>query len=64
VAVGIGAGVAAVLGLPLSGALLGILLTSSAGPGSAPLVIVGVIVAYLVKLRLEARWPLAAEPAR
>jgi H+/Cl- antiporter ClcA len=56
VAVGIGAGVAAVLGLPLSGALLGILLTSAAGPGSAPLVIVGVIVAYLVKLALEARW--------
>jgi H+/Cl- antiporter ClcA len=56
VAVGIGAGVAAVLGLPLSGALLGILLTSSAGPGSAPLVIVGVIVAYLIKLALEARW--------
>jgi chloride channel protein, CIC family len=56
VAVGIGAGVAAVLGLPLSGALLGILLTSSAGPGSAPLVIVGVIVAYMIKLALEARW--------
>jgi H+/Cl- antiporter ClcA len=56
VAVGIGAGVAAVLGLPLSGALLGILLTSSGGPGAAPLVIVGVIVAYLVKLALEARW--------
>jgi chloride channel protein, CIC family len=56
VAVGIGAGVASVLGLPLSGALLGILLTSSAGPGSAPLVIVGVVVAYLVKLAIERRW--------
>lgn len=56
VAVGIGAGVASVLGLPLSAALLGILLTSSAGPGSAPLVIVGVIVAYLIKLAAEARW--------
>ena len=56
VAVGIGAGVVSVLGLPLSGALLGILLTSSAGPGSAPLVIVGAVVAYLVKLNLDARW--------
>lgn len=56
VAVGIGAGVVSVLGLPLSGALLGILLTSAAGPGAAPLVIVGVIVAYLVKLAVEARW--------
>jgi H+/Cl- antiporter ClcA len=56
VAVGIGAGVVAVLGLPLSGALLGILLTSSAGPGAAPLVIVGAIVAYLVKLAVEGRW--------
>ena len=63
VAVGVGAGVAAVLGLPLTGALLGIILTSPAAPGAGPLVIVGVIVAYLVKLRLEARWPLAAEPA-
>lgn len=62
VAVGIGAGVAAVLGLPLSGALLGILLTSAAGPGSAPLVIVGVIVAYLVKLALEAHWQLPPTP--
>ncbi len=60
VAVGIGVGVVSVLGLPLSAALLGILLTSSAGPGSAPLVIIGVIVAYLIKLALEARW---ARPA-
>lgn len=60
VAVGIGAGVVSVLGLPLSGALLGILLTSSAGPGAAPLVIVGVVVAYLVKLAIEARWQAAA----
>ena len=56
VAVGIGAGVVSVLGLPLSAALLGILLTSAAGPGSAPLVIVGVVVAYLVKLAVEGRW--------
>lgn len=56
VAVGLGAGVVAVLGLPLAGAVLGILLTASAGPGVGPLVIVGVIVAYLTKLSLEARW--------
>jgi hypothetical protein len=53
-----------VLGLPLTGALLGIILTSPGAPGAGPLVIVGVIVAYLVKLRLEARWPLEASPAR
>ena len=63
VAVGIGAGVVAVLGLPLSGAVLGILLTASAGPGVAPLVIVGVIVAYLVKLNLEARWGADTAPS-
>jgi len=63
VAVGVGAGVAAVLGLPLSAAVLGIILTSQAGPGAAPLVIVGVIVSYLVKLRLEAHWAPRADPA-
>lgn len=52
VAVGIGAAVVAVLGLPLSAAVLGIALTASAGPGVDPLVIVGVIVAYLVRLAL------------
>jgi chloride channel protein, CIC family len=57
VAVGIGAGVVAVLGLPLAGAVLGILLTSASGPGSAQLIIVGLVVAFLTKLALEARWP-------
>jgi H+/Cl- antiporter ClcA len=55
VAVGMGAAVTSVLRLPLSGAVLGILLTSSAGPGAAPLVIVGVVVAYLTSLVLDAR---------
>jgi hypothetical protein len=50
----IGAGVVSVLGLPLSGALHPPHLIRRAG--SAPLVIVGVVVAYLVKLAVEARW--------
>ena len=57
VAVGIGASVAAVLELPLAGAVLGVIFTASAGPGVAPLIIVGVVVAYLTKLALSARWP-------
>ena len=53
VAVGIGAGVAAVLKLPLSAIVLALLLTAQSGAGAAPLVIVGVITAYLVSLGLE-----------
>ena len=49
--------VAAVLELPLAGAVLGVIFTASAGPGVAPLIIVGVVVAYLTKLALSARWP-------
>ena len=52
VAVGLGAAVVSVLGLPLSGAVLGIVLTASAGPDVAPLVITGVVVAYLVRVAL------------
>jgi H+/Cl- antiporter ClcA len=47
VAVGIGAAVASVLRLPLTAVVLAILLTSNSGPGAAPLVIVGVVVAYV-----------------
>jgi H+/Cl- antiporter ClcA len=61
VAVGMGAGVAAVLRLPLSAAVLGIVLTFPAGPGASPLIIVGVVVAYLATLALSARF--AEEPA-
>ncbi len=60
VAVGIGAAVVSVLGLPLSGAVLGIVLTASAGPAVAPLVITGVVVAYLVRIALTP--PKAADP--
>jgi H+/Cl- antiporter ClcA len=52
VAVGIAASVAAVLRLPLSAVVLAVLLTSSGGPGAAPLIIVGVVVAYLTTLAL------------
>jgi H+/Cl- antiporter ClcA len=59
VAVGLGAGVAAVLRLPLSGVVLAVLLTAPSGAGSAPLVIVGVVAAYLTTLAL----PQPANPA-
>jgi H+/Cl- antiporter ClcA len=55
VAVGIGAAVAAVLELPLAGAVLAVLLTLETGPGAGPLIIVGVIVAYLTTRVLSAR---------
>jgi H+/Cl- antiporter ClcA len=48
VAVGIGAAVVAVLRLPLSSIVLALLLTSHGGLAISPLVIVGVVVAYLV----------------
>ena len=50
VSVCIGAAVTAVLWLPLSGVVLAALLTSSAGLGTTPLIILGVVVAYLVAL--------------
>lgn len=61
VAVGMGAATAAVLRLPLSAVVIASLLTSKAGLGAEPLVIVGVVVAYILTLRLSA--PQAAEPA-
>jgi H+/Cl- antiporter ClcA len=48
VAVGLGASVAVTLRLPLASVLLAVILTASSGAGSTPLVIVGVVVAYLV----------------
>jgi H+/Cl- antiporter ClcA len=47
VAVGIGAAVASVLRLPLSAVVLAALLTANTGAGALPLVIVGVVVAYV-----------------
>jgi H+/Cl- antiporter ClcA len=52
VAVGMGAAVVAVLRLPLSAVVLALLLTSKAGLGTSPLIIVGVVVAYLTALAL------------
>jgi len=54
VAVGMGAGVASVLKLPLSAALLAIILSAKSGAGAAPLIIVGVVVAFLATKALEA----------
>jgi H+/Cl- antiporter ClcA len=50
VAVGIGAAIAAVLRLPLSAVVLATLLTIKAGTGDEPLIIVGVVVAYLISV--------------
>ncbi len=48
VAVALGAATVAVLRLPLSAVVLATLLTSGAGLGASPLIILGVVVAYLV----------------
>jgi hypothetical protein len=53
VAVGFGAAVVAVLQLPLSAVILALLLTAESGPGAAPLVIVGVVTAYLTTVALN-----------
>jgi hypothetical protein len=55
IAVGLGAAVASVLRLPLSAAALAVFLTIGAGPGASPLIIVGVVIAYLTTLALSAR---------
>jgi H+/Cl- antiporter ClcA len=52
VGIGIGAATAAVLRLPLSGIVLGTLLTVQAGTGDEPLIIVGVVAAYLTTIAL------------
>jgi len=57
VAVGMGAAVVAVLRLPLSAVVLATLLTTHAGTGVEPLIIVGVVVAYVVTLLLSWRRP-------
>ncbi len=48
------AAIAAVLRLPLAAIVLATLLTANAGTGDESLIIVGVVVAYLVTLRLSA----------
>jgi H+/Cl- antiporter ClcA len=53
IAVGMGAAMVSVLRLPLASVVLATLLTFKAGPGATPLVIVGVVVAFLVTLGLS-----------
>jgi H+/Cl- antiporter ClcA len=53
VAVGIGAATTAALRLPLAGVVLATLLTQKAGLGSGPLIIVGVVVAYVTTQLLD-----------
>ena len=57
VAVGIGAGTVAVLRLPLSAVVLATVLTGQSGIGAGPLIIVGVVVAYLVANALDPKAP-------
>ncbi len=52
VPVGMGVAIVAVLRLPLSAVVLATLLTSHAGPKAEPLIILGVIVAYVVTLAM------------
>jgi H+/Cl- antiporter ClcA len=60
VAVGMGAGVASVLRLPLTAVVTALVLTAHSGVGAEPLVIVGVVVAYVVTLLLSRH---ASDPA-
>jgi H+/Cl- antiporter ClcA len=57
VAVGLGAAVVAVLRIPLSAVVLAALLTTQTGLGASPLIIVGVVVAYIVTDALSPRAP-------
>ena len=60
--VGMGAMIAAVLRLPLSAIVIASVLCASAGAGAAPLVILGVVVAYLATLALEGRLGTSTDP--
>ncbi|HEX5820169.1 MAG TPA: chloride channel protein [Solirubrobacterales bacterium] len=55
VAVGLGAAVVSVLRLPLSAVVLATVFTVHTGLGSGPLIIVGVVVAYMTVQALDAR---------
>jgi chloride channel protein, CIC family len=55
VAVGLGAGTVAVLRLPLSAVVLATVLTGQSGLGAGPLIIVGVVVAYLIANLIDPR---------
>jgi chloride channel protein, CIC family len=53
VAVGLGAAMVSVLKLPLSSVAVATLLTANAGAGDEPLIILGVVIAYLLTLLLS-----------
>ena len=55
VAVGLGASVVAVLRLPLSAIVLATVLTTGSGLGSEPLIILGVVVAYMAVVAIDPR---------
>jgi H+/Cl- antiporter ClcA len=63
VAVGMGAATVAVLRLPLSAVVIATLLTTKAGGGVEPLIIVGVVVSYVVTLAMSRRADGASELA-
>ncbi len=63
VAVGMGVMVVSFLKLPLSAVVIATVLTASAGLAVGPLIIVGVVVAYLATLGLEGRLGTGTEPA-
>jgi H+/Cl- antiporter ClcA len=63
IAVGMGAATVAVLKLPLSAVVIATLLTSHAGAGLEPLIILGVVVSYMVTLLLGRREAGAAATA-
>lgn len=60
VAVGMAAGVVTILRLPLSAVVIGTVLVAHSGDGTEPLIIVGTVVAYVVTLLIDARWPAPA----
>ena len=61
---GMGAATAAILRLPLSAVVLATLLTVKAGTGDEPLIIVGVVVAYLIALAVPAPGSSSADTGR
>lgn len=63
IAVGMGAGAVSVLRLPLSCVILASLLVSKSGAGSEPLIIVGVVVAYLVTVGLDRALAATRDPS-
>jgi H+/Cl- antiporter ClcA len=64
VAVGMGAATVAVLRLPLSAVVLASVLAAKSGAGVEPLVIVGVVVSYIVSLRMSPSSPTPTPSAR